>query len=99
MKRSTPNSRREILRMLALEGAAAGALGAAVGLAAGVAISAVLVHVVNRQSFHWSLTLHWPVAIVAGFLAALVALCAFAARASGAHAVRREAILAVKDDA
>ena len=92
-------TRREILRMLALEGAAAGALGAGVGLVAGVAISAVLVHVVNRQSFHWSLTLHWPVAIVAAFLAALVGLCAFAARASGAHAVRREAILAVKDDA
>jgi putative ABC transport system permease protein len=92
-------TRREILRMLALEGAAAGALGAFVGLVAGVAISAVLVHVVNRQSFHWSLTLHWPVAIVAAFLVALVALCAFAGRASGAYAVRREAILAVKDDA
>jgi len=92
-------TRREILRMLALEGAAAGALGALLGLVSGVAISAVLVHVVNRQSFHWSLTLHWPVAIVAGFLAALVGLCALAARSSGAYAVRREAILAVKDDA
>jgi putative ABC transport system permease protein len=92
-------TRREILRMLALEGAAAGALGALVGLVSGVAISAVLVHVVNRQSFHWTLTMHWPVAIVAVFLAALVALCALSARFSGAYAVRREAILAVKDDA
>jgi hypothetical protein len=31
--------------------------------------------------------------------AAIVALCAFGARASGAAAVRREAVLAVKDDA
>jgi len=92
-------TRREILRMLALEGAAAGALGALVGLVSGVAISAVLVHVVNRQSFHWSLTLHWPVGVVAVFLASLVGLCALAARFSGAYAVRREAILAVKDDA
>ena len=30
---------------------------------------------------------------------ALIALCAFAARSSGAFAVRHEAILAVKDDA
>jgi putative ABC transport system permease protein len=92
-------TRREILRMLALEGAAAGALGAFIGLAAGVAISVVLVHVVNRQSFHWSLAMHWPLAALAGFIVALVALCAIAARASGAYAVRHEAILAVKEDA
>jgi putative ABC transport system permease protein len=92
-------TRREILRMLALEGAAAGAMGAVLGLASGIAISAVLVHVVNRQSFHWSLEMHWPWLAVAAFLAALVALCAVAARSSGAFAVRHEAILAVKEDA
>jgi putative ABC transport system permease protein len=92
-------TRAEILRMLSLEGAAAGAIGAALGLAAGVAISAVLVHVVNRQSFHWSLDMHWPFAALACFVAALVALCALAARTSGAFAVRHEAILAVKEDA
>ena len=92
-------TRREILRMLAFEGAAAGAMGALLGLLSGVAISAVLVHVVNRQSFHWSLEMHWPVAAVVAFLTALVALCAVAARSSGAFAVRHEAILAVKDDA
>lgn len=91
--------RREVLRMLALEGAAAGGIGAALGLASGVAISAVLVHVVNRQSFHWSIELHWPLGALAAFLVAVVTLCAVAARASGAFAVRREAILAVKDDA
>jgi putative ABC transport system permease protein len=92
-------TRGEILRMLALEGAAAGAMGALLGLASGVAISAVLVHVVNRQSFHWSLEMHWPLAALAAFLAALIGLCALAARSSGAFAVRHEAILAVKDDA
>src|SRR5438105_10926941 len=40
-------TRREILRMLAVEGAAAGALGALVGLVSGAAISGVLVQVVN----------------------------------------------------
>jgi putative ABC transport system permease protein len=58
----------------------------------GVAISAVLVHVVNKQSFHWSLEMHWPLAALAAFVAALVALCALAARSSGAFAVRHEAI-------
>ncbi|HXS52350.1 MAG TPA: ABC transporter permease [Usitatibacter sp.] len=92
-------TRREILRLLALEGAAAGALGAAIGLASGILISFVLVRVVNRQSFHWSVELHWPWGALAALMAAIVLLCAAGARASGAAAVRREAVAAVKDDA
>lgn len=92
-------TRREILSMLAYEGAATGALGAAIGLASGAAISLVLVRVVNRQSFHWSIEVHWPLAALAVLLLAIVAACAIGARASAAFAVRREAVLAVKDDA
>jgi putative ABC transport system permease protein len=92
-------TRREILSMLAFEGAATGALGAAIGLASGAAISLVLVRVVNRQSFHWSIEVHWPLAALAVLLLAIVAACAIGARASAAFAVRREAVLAVKDDA
>jgi putative ABC transport system permease protein len=91
--------RGEILRMLALEGAAAGGLGAAIGLVSGAAISLVLIHVVNRQSFHWSLSVHWPVASLVVLMLAIVAMCALGARVSAALAVRREAVLAVKDDA
>ncbi len=93
-------TRSEVLRLLALEGAAAGALGAAIGLAAGAAVSLVLVLIVNRQSFHWSLDIHWPLATLAMLVAAIVILmCAIGARVSGAFAVRGEAVLAVKDDA
>ena len=91
--------RRDVLRMLALEGATTGALGAAIGLATGCAISLVLIHVVNRQSFHWTLEVHWPLGILASIAAAIVLSCAVGARASGAAAVRDEAVLAVKDDA
>ena len=92
-------TRREILAMLGFEGAAAGALGAALGLAAGTAISLVLIHVVNRQSFHWSIEVHWPVAALFLLVAGIIAACALGARFSAALAVRHEAILAVKDDA
>ncbi|MEO5693223.1 MAG: FtsX-like permease family protein [Usitatibacter sp.] len=92
-------TRREILAMIAAEGAAAGALGAVIGLVAGAAISLVLVHVVNRQSFHWTLEVHWPVAALAVLVTGIVAACALGARVSGSLAVRHEAILAVKDDA
>lgn len=92
-------TRREILSMLAFEGAATGALGAAIGFVSGAAISLVLVRVVNRQSFHWSIEVHWPLAALAVLLLGIVAACAIGARASAAFAVRREAVLAVKDDA
>ncbi len=92
-------TRREVLRILAFEGAATGALGAFIGLASGAAISLVLVYVVNRQSFHWSLEVHWPLGALAALLAAIIALCAIGARVSASFAVRNEAVLAVKDDA
>jgi putative ABC transport system permease protein len=91
--------RRDILRLLAIEGATTGALGATLGLTLGVAVSLVLIHVVNRQSFHWTLEVHWPVMGVVVLLVAVIALCAIGARLSAAFAVRHEAILAVKDDA
>ena len=92
-------ARRDVLELLAWEGAAAGAVGALIGLACGAAVSFVLVKVVNRQSFHWSLDVHWPLASLAMLVGAIVVLCAAGARISGAYAVRGEAVLAVKDDA
>jgi putative ABC transport system permease protein len=91
--------RAEVLRLLALEGAVTGTLGAVIGLASGIATSVVLVRVVNRQSFHWSLDIHWPLGTLALLLVAVIALCAIGARASAAIAVRSEAVHAVKDDA
>jgi putative ABC transport system permease protein len=91
--------RGEVLKLLAIEGVATGALGAAIGLVSGIAVSFVLVRVVNRQSFHWNLEVHWPLGTLAILMVAIVALCAAGARASAALAVRDEAVRAVKDDA
>lgn len=92
-------TRSEVARVLACEGAAAGLLGAVIGLASGAAISLVLVHVVNRQSFHWGMEVHWPLAGLAALAAAIVLACAAGARWSARAAVRDEAVRAVKDDA
>jgi len=48
-------SRREIGRMLAFEGAALGAVGVVAGLVIGGIVSLILIYVVNRQSFHWTM--------------------------------------------
>ncbi|MGE0357730.1 MAG: FtsX-like permease family protein [Burkholderiales bacterium] len=92
-------ARGEVLRLLALEGAAAGIIGALLGLAAGAAVSVVLVHVVNRQSFHWGMAIHWPWLALAALVGTVVFLCALGASAAGRAAVAREAVHAVKDDA
>jgi putative ABC transport system permease protein len=91
-------TRREIGRLLALEGALTAAVGVAVGSAAGGAIALILIEVINRQSFHWSMDLDLPFAALAAFAASLLLLAALAARLSGYQAMRQSAVLAVRED-
>ncbi|HQU79086.1 MAG TPA: FtsX-like permease family protein [Azonexus sp.] len=91
-------TRRQIGWMLAHEGALAAGVGVAAGLLAGGAIGLVLIEVVNRQSFHWSMDLHVPWASLALFAAGLVALAALAAVLAGRQAMRQDAVLAVRED-
>jgi putative ABC transport system permease protein len=91
-------TRRQIANMLALEGALAAGLGVLAGLLAGGAIGLVLIEVVNRQSFHWSMDLRVPWTSLALFALALVTLAALAAVLAGAQAMRQDAVLAVRED-
>src|SRR5690606_7128681 len=91
-------SRGEIGRLIAFEGALTAALGVVAGLLAGGAIGWVLIEVINRQSFHWSMDLAVPWTPLALFAFSLVTLAALVARLAGARAMRRSAVLAVKAD-
>ena len=90
--------RREIGRLLGAEAALTAAVGVGVGMVAGTAISVVLVEVVNRQSFHWSMDMSLPFGLLSIFGASLILLAALAARLSGGQALRRSAVLAVRED-
>lgn len=90
--------RRQIGWMLAQEGALAAGVGVLGGLLAGGAIGLVLIEVVNRQSFHWSMDLHIPWLSLALFAIALIALAALAAVLAGRQAMRQEAVFAVRED-
>ena len=72
--------------------------GTAVGLALGLAMAAVLVFVVNPQSFHWTMPLQVPAARLAALagavLAAGIATALFSARRAAGHS----AVQAVKED-
>ncbi len=91
-------TRGEVARMLAFEGAALGAIGVAAGLLVGAVISLVLIFVVNRQSFHWTMDLHVPWAGLALLSAILVALAAATAAFSGRSAMGSDVVRAVKED-
>ena len=91
-------TRRQIGWMLAQEGALAAGVGVLGGLLAGGAIGLVLIEVVNRQSFHWSMDLHVPWGSLAWFAGALIALAAAAAVLAGRQAMRQDAVLAVRED-
>ncbi|HSQ80938.1 MAG TPA: FtsX-like permease family protein [Casimicrobiaceae bacterium] len=91
-------ARRQISTMLAFEGALTGAIGVAVGLVLGFAISLILVHVVNRQSFHWGMELHVPWAALGALSSALIAATALTGLASARGATREDAVHAVRAD-
>jgi putative ABC transport system permease protein len=91
-------TRRAIGAMLALEGALLAGLGALAGLALGAVVSLVLIRVVNRQSFGWSIDLHAPYATLAALSALLVALAAATAWLAGREAMRIGAVRAVRED-
>ncbi|HVK32718.1 MAG TPA: FtsX-like permease family protein, partial [Burkholderiaceae bacterium] len=94
-------TRAQVIGLVAGEGAAWTAAGALVGLALGLAVAVVLVHVVNPQSFHWTMELLLPWGRLAALCAAvLVAGTATAALSARAAAGRRlgEMVAAVKED-
>jgi len=91
-------TRGEIGRMLAFEGAALGAVGVLTGLVVGFVVSLILIYVVNRQSFHWTMDVHVPWGLLALLSGVLVASAAITAAVSGRQAMGEDVVRAVKED-
>ncbi|WP_244617331.1 FtsX-like permease family protein [Sulfurimicrobium lacus] len=98
MLRHIGMSRRQIGAMFVLEGALVSTLGAAAGLALGWLLGLILIHVVNRQSFHWSMDLHPPWAFLLALAATLVAAASLTAMAAGRRAMSGDPVHAVRED-
>ena len=91
-------TRRQVLAVVAGEGAAWTLIGSLAGLALGLAVAVVLVHVVNPQSFHWTMDLLVPWGRLALLCAAVVAAGTLTAWFAGRAAAGRDTVLAVKED-
>ena len=91
-------TRRQVLAVVAGEGAAWTLLGCIAGMLLGLAVAVVLVHVVNPQSFHWTMDLHIPWLRLLTVCLAVVAAGTCTAWCTGRHAAGHDAVLAVKED-
>jgi putative ABC transport system permease protein len=91
-------TRRQVLQVVATEGLAWTTLGALAGLVLGVLVSAILIHVVNPQSFHWTMDMRLPAAPLAVLFAAVVLTGTAAAWLAGRAAAGHDVVQAVKED-
>ena len=91
-------TRRQILSVVAFEGAAWTTAGAIAGLALGLAVAVVLVHVVNPQSFHWTMDLMLPWTRLIVLCATVVLAGTITAWLAGRAAAGKDAVMAVKED-
>jgi len=90
--------RRQVLAMLAIEGVIMSALSALYGLLLGFGLSLILVYVINRQSFSWSIDLAVPWRQLGALSTALITAAALTALWSGRAAMSQDAIRAVRED-
>jgi len=90
--------RGQVIGMLASEGMLLSAVGVAYGLALGIGLSLVLVFVVNRQSFNWSIDLAVPIWQLLLLSVTLIAAAALTSVWSGRAAVNQDAVRAVRED-
>lgn len=98
MLRHVGMRRGSILAMLASEGALLGLIGLAAGAVLGLAISQVLIHVINPQSFNWTMETRLPWGLLLAVAFGLVASAAATAMLAGRRALSTSAIRAVSED-
>ena len=91
-------TRRQVLVLVACEGALWSAVGAVLGLVLGLAVSVVLVKVVNPQSFHWTMQMSIPPGTLLTLGVGVIVAGALTAWGSGHAAASRDIVRSVKED-
>jgi putative ABC transport system permease protein len=91
-------SRAQIVRMLGFESLLVSVLGLFVGLLLGWVMSVVLIEVVNRQSFHWSMDVFLPWSGLGLFAISMLVAAMLAAVTSARQATAGDVVRAVRED-
>ena len=91
-------TRGQIVQLLATEAALWTALGSAAGVGLGLVVSEVLVHVVNPQSFHWTMDLYIPWLRLGALAGAVVVAGTVTAWLAGRNSSSGDVVRAVRQD-
>ena len=91
-------TRGQLSAMLATEGAIVGLTGALAGIGLGLVLAQVLIHVINPQSFNWTMDTRVPVGTLLAVAAALTGAAAVTAVLAGRRATSRGAVQSVRED-
>ncbi len=88
----------QIRRMILVEAALLGLLANAAGLLLGFALSLILVFVINKQSFGWTIRFHWPVTVLSAAISLIFAATVLAGFYPARVAVRLNPIKVVHEE-
>ena len=88
----------QIRRLILVEAGLIGILANIAGLVLGVALSLILIFVINKQSFGWTIRFHWPVELLVGALSVVYAATVLAGLYPAGVAQRLNPIEVVHED-
>jgi len=88
----------QIRKLILVEAGLLGLLANVAGLALGFALSLVLIYVINKQSFGWTIRFHWPVEILVAALTMVYAATVLAGLYPAEVAVRLNSLEVVHEE-
>jgi putative ABC transport system permease protein len=88
----------QVRGMILFEAGLLGLLANVAGLILGLLLSLLLIYVINRQSFGWTIQFHWPIAVLLGALSVVYAATVLAGLYPARIATRLNPIEVVHED-
>jgi putative ABC transport system permease protein len=88
----------QVRRQILVEAGLLGLLANFAGLALGFALSLILIYVINKQSFGWTIRFHWPVAVLPGAIGVVYVATVLAGLYPAQVAVRLDPIEAIHEE-
>ncbi len=88
----------QIRKLIVVEAGLLGLLSSLAGVALGFALSLILIFVINKQSFGWTIRFHWPIAVLLGALMVVYVATILAGLYPASVAVRLNPIEVVHEE-
>lgn len=88
----------QVRRLILVEAGLIGLLANIAGVLLGVALSFILIFVINKQSFGWTIRLHWPVGVLTGALSLVYAATVLAGLYPARVAARLDPIEVIHEE-